>query len=274
MGGLTPRHFVFLLSFSPISSVFYLIFPVLTCPPPPPRPSTGVGVALFDDGALVRNVLTSELTWSWKLSMWGSAPVPPPASPPDAPCWAPFAERASSYLSRLDAAFSPDVIILGGAAGVTARSWAPLVTGVRARLLPAQLGPESGVIGAACGGAVQIALRDDLLRVRSAIGMAVGRSPARLSKRALRLVFNKLDADASGLVTPAELAAAVNALGVSVPAAQLRETFLDIDAEGTGRISFDAFANWWADFGACCALLSAVAGSGLSPLFAFFLHFF
>jgi predicted NBD/HSP70 family sugar kinase/thiol-disulfide isomerase/thioredoxin len=210
----------------------------------------GLGVALFDRGVLVRNVETSEHTWTWGLPMWRDAPLPSADEPPGAPAWTRWAERAESYLSRLDAVFNPELIIVGGAAGESAAAWLPLVTAadsVKAPLRPAALGSAAGILGSAAGGKLQIALRDDLARVRAAIGRSQGVSPQLLKRDALRKVFDSFDTDLSGLITPDELAAAVRALGVSLPEDELRELVIDLDADGTGEISFEEFYTWWTD---------------------------
>jgi hypothetical protein len=72
-------------------------------------------------------------------------------------------------------------------------------------------------------------------------------SPQLLTRDALRKVFDSFDADASGLITPDELAVAVRALGVSLPEDELRELVIDLDADGTGEISFEEFYTWWND---------------------------
>ena len=202
----------------------------------------GIGVALFDDGVLVRNVEVAEYTWTWRLSMWSDAPLPAASEPADSPAWTRWAERVESYLSRLDEVFNPELIIVGGAAGESSAKWLSRIGGVKAPLRPAALGANAGILGSAAGGKLQIALRDDLARVRAAIGRTQGVSPQLLKRDALRKVFDSFDTDASGLITPDELAAAVRALGVSLPEAELRELVIDLDADGTGEISFEGAA--------------------------------
>jgi predicted NBD/HSP70 family sugar kinase/thiol-disulfide isomerase/thioredoxin len=207
----------------------------------------GIGVALFDGGVLVRNVETTEHTWTWALSMWSDAPLPSADLAADAPEWRRWAERVESYLSRLDDVFSPELIIVGGAAGESGDKWLGLLQGIKAPLRGAALGAAAGILGSAAGGKLQIALRDDMARVRAAIGRTQGVSPQLLTRDALRKVFDSFDADGSGLITPEELAAAVRALGVSLPEDDLRQLVIDLDADGTGEISFSEFLTWWTD---------------------------
>jgi polyphosphate glucokinase len=207
----------------------------------------GIGVALFDAGVLVRNVETAEHTYTWGNAMWKDAPLPPAEEPAGSPAWLRWSERVQSYLKRLDEAFSPGLIIVGGAAGESADKWLKLVQGVRAPMRNATLGAQAGILGSAAGGKLQIALRDDLARVRAAIGRTQGVSPQLLTKEALRKVFDSFDADKSGQITAAELAAAVRALGVSLPDDELRELVIELDVDGTGEISFEEFDTWWSD---------------------------
>ena len=208
----------------------------------------GIGVALFDGGVLLRNVETAEHTWTWsKGREWADAGLPAAEEPAGSPAWARWAERVSAYLSKLDAVFHPELVIVGGAAGESAAKWLHLVNGVRAPLRAAVLGSSAGILGSAAGGKLQIALRDDLARVRAAIGRTQGMSPQLLTREALRNVFDSFDADKSGTITPDELASAVRALGVNLPEDELREVVIDLDVDGTGDISFDEFDSWWHD---------------------------
>ncbi len=208
----------------------------------------GIGVALFDGGVLLRNVEVAEHTWTWsKMKEWADSDLPKADEPEGSPAWARWAARVSSYLTTLDKVFHPELVIIGGAAGESAARWLHLVTGVRAPLRPAALGSTAGILGSAAGGKLQIALRDDLARVRAAIGRTQGMSPQLLTREALRNVFDSFDADKSGTITPDELASAIRALGVNLPEDELREVVVDLDVDGTGDISFEEFDSWWQD---------------------------
>ena len=209
--------------------------------------SRGIGCALFDDGVLLRNIDSAEHTWSWNLQLnaAGVPSLPSKDTPATDPKWRAWAERVQSYLRRLDAAFHPDVIIVGGAAGEVAFRWLHLMDGINAPLRAAILGASSGVVGAAIGGKLQIALRDDLARVRAAVGRAHGVSPQLITLDQLRKVFDSFDSDGSGTISPGELSSAVQALGVRLPKDELRKVVVDVDVDNSGQISFEEFAAWW-----------------------------
>ena len=209
--------------------------------------SRGIGCALFDDGVLLRNIDTAEHTWSWNLQLNASGvpSLPSKDTPATDRRWRAWAERVQSYLRRLDAAFHPDVIIVGGAAGEVAFRWLHLMDGITAPLRAATLGASSGVLGAAVGGKLQIALRDDLARVRAAVGRAHGVSPQLITLDQLRNVFDSFDSDGSGTISPGELSSAVQALGVRLPKEELRKVVVDVDVDNSGQISFQEFAAWW-----------------------------
>ena len=209
--------------------------------------SRGIGCALFDDGVLLRNIDTAEHTWSWNVSLdaGGVASLQPKDTAATDPSWRAWAERVQGYLRRLDNAFHPDVIIIGGAAGEVAFRWLHLLEGVAAPLRAATLGASSGVLGAAAGARLQIALRDDLARVRAAVGRTHGVSPQLVTVEQLQNVFDSFDTDKSGSVSPQELASAIFALGVRLPAEELRELVVELDVDNSGQISFAEFSSWW-----------------------------
>ena len=107
---------------------------------------TGVGSALFSDGVLVRNTEFGHIEirgkdaetrasehgkvvhdWSWKE----------------------WTQRVSEYLQHIEALISPDLIIVGGGISKESEKWVPLLTGVRAKIVPATLLNDAGIVGAA-----------------------------------------------------------------------------------------------------------------------------
>jgi polyphosphate glucokinase len=211
----------------------------------------GCGVALFDHGLLVRNVSTAEHLWSYKLPMWADAQLPPAHEPEDSPAWGRWVERVERYLIKLVQAFSPQLIIVGGEAGESAAKWLHRVRGVSTPMRPATLGTAAGLLGSAVGGRLQLAVRDDLARVRAAIGKAQGVSPQLLKRGALQKVFDSFDTDGSGAISASELEAALRALGVNVPPDELAKIVLEMDSQGRplaeAQVSFSAFYAWWSD---------------------------
>lgn len=108
---------------------------------------TGIGSALFTDGQLVPNTELGHLSL--------------PGRRRDAEnrasdrvrrerhlSWKRWARRANEYLARLDFLFSPDLIVLGGGMARDADQFLHRLKS-RARLVPAHLGNEAGIVGAA-----------------------------------------------------------------------------------------------------------------------------
>jgi polyphosphate glucokinase len=111
---------------------------------------TGVGSALFTDGALVRNTEFGHIEIRGKDAErrasehakvthdWG---------------WKDWTERVSEYLQHMEALLSPDLIIVGGGISKESEKWVPLLTGIRAKVVPAALQNDAGIVGAAMAAA-------------------------------------------------------------------------------------------------------------------------
>jgi polyphosphate glucokinase len=111
---------------------------------------TGVGSALFVGGLLVPNTEFGHIVIRGKDAEervsergktahdWG---------------WKEWTERVSEYLRQMEALLSPDLIIVGGGISREADKWVPLLTGVRARIVPAALHNDAGIVGAAMAAA-------------------------------------------------------------------------------------------------------------------------
>jgi polyphosphate glucokinase len=107
---------------------------------------TGVGSALFSDGVLVRNTEFGHIEIRGKDAEkrasehakvthdWG---------------WKDWTERVSEYLQRVEALLSPNLIIIGGGISKECGTWLPMLTGVQAKLVPATLHNDAGIVGAA-----------------------------------------------------------------------------------------------------------------------------
>jgi len=118
---------------------------------------TGVGSALFTDGTLVRNTEFGHIeirgkdaerraSESAKVSHdWG---------------WKEWAEKVSEYLERMEQLLSPDLIVVGGGISKESEKWVPLLTGVRAEIVPATLLNDAGIVGAAMAAAGVAAIRE------------------------------------------------------------------------------------------------------------------
>jgi len=111
---------------------------------------TGIGSALFTAGRLVPNTEFGHLEIRGKDAEtrasergklehgWG---------------WKEWAQRVDEYLQHLEAALSPDLIIVGGGVSKESEKWVPLLTNVRARIVPATLLNDAGIVGAAMAAA-------------------------------------------------------------------------------------------------------------------------
>jgi polyphosphate glucokinase len=107
---------------------------------------TGVGSALFTDGVLVRNTEFGHIEIRGKDAEkrasehakleheWG---------------WKDWTERVSEYLQRIEALLSPDLIIVGGGISKEGDKWLPMLTGIQAKIVPAALQNDAGIVGAA-----------------------------------------------------------------------------------------------------------------------------
>jgi polyphosphate glucokinase len=62
--------------------------------------------------------------------------------------WKKWAKRLDKYLNTLEKLFSPDLMILGGGAVKKQENFMPLLT-IRTRVIPAVMGNDAGIIGAA-----------------------------------------------------------------------------------------------------------------------------
>jgi polyphosphate glucokinase len=113
---------------------------------------TGVGSALFTDGVLVPNTEFGHIEIRGKDAEkrasenakvthdWG---------------WKDWTERVSEYLQRMEALLSPGLIIVGGGISKEADKWVPLLTGVQAKIVPASLHNDAGIVGGAMAAAGQ-----------------------------------------------------------------------------------------------------------------------
>jgi polyphosphate glucokinase len=59
----------------------------------------------------------------------------------------------SEYLQHVEALVCPDLIIVGGGISKESDKWIPMLTGVRARIVPAVLHNDAGIVGAAMAAA-------------------------------------------------------------------------------------------------------------------------
>jgi polyphosphate glucokinase len=63
--------------------------------------------------------------------------------------WGVWAGRVDEYLSHMEALLSPDLIIIGGGVSKKADKFLPRLTGLRAKIVPAAMLNDAGIVGAA-----------------------------------------------------------------------------------------------------------------------------
>ena len=106
---------------------------------------TGIGSALFVDGRLVPN---TELGHVELRGRDAELRATERAREDGNLSWVRWAQRVDEFLHHLEMLFSPDLFIIGGGASKKADKFLPLLT-VNAKVVPARLRNEAGIVGAA-----------------------------------------------------------------------------------------------------------------------------
>jgi polyphosphate glucokinase len=115
---------------------------------------TGIGSALFTQGVLVPNTEfghieirghDAETRASERAKDLGDL------------SWGKWAGRVDEYLQHIEALLSPHLIIVGGGVSKQSEKWVPRLTGIRARIVPATLLNDAGIVGAAMAVATRAA---------------------------------------------------------------------------------------------------------------------
>jgi polyphosphate glucokinase len=106
---------------------------------------TGLGTALFIDGRLVPNTELGHMEIGGQDAEKTTSDA---ARQREKLSWANWATRFDCYLVTLERLFWPDLIILGGGVVSKADRFIPLLN-VRTRVVPAELGNNAGMVGAA-----------------------------------------------------------------------------------------------------------------------------
>ena len=106
---------------------------------------TGIGSALFVDGALVPNTELGHLhLHHGEAEDWAADSV----REREDLSWEEFAHRVQQYLQLLQGLFWPDLIIVGGGVSKKAERFLPLIQ-VDTEVVPAALQNDAGIVGAA-----------------------------------------------------------------------------------------------------------------------------
>ncbi len=106
---------------------------------------TGLGSALFIDGKLVPNTELGHIEVECDDAETIASDV---VRKREALSWKKWAKRLDKYLTTIEHLFSPDLMILGGGVIKKQEQFFPLLT-IHTRIIPAQLGNDAGIVGAA-----------------------------------------------------------------------------------------------------------------------------
>jgi polyphosphate glucokinase len=106
---------------------------------------TGIGSALFVDGALVPNTELGHMKIGKHEAERRAAES---VREQQGLSWQQWADRLTEYFGMLEQLFSPDLIIVGGGVSKKSQKFLPLIT-TTTPIVPAQLLNEAGIVGAA-----------------------------------------------------------------------------------------------------------------------------
>ncbi|MBD0745273.1 polyphosphate--glucose phosphotransferase [Streptomyces sp. CBMA152] len=107
---------------------------------------TGIGSALFVDGRLVPNTELGHLELHGHDAEKRASTK---AKEDEDLTWPHWAHRVQKYLAHVEMLFSPELFIIGGGVSRKAEKFLPLIEGIRAEMVPAELQNNAGIVGAA-----------------------------------------------------------------------------------------------------------------------------
>lgn len=107
---------------------------------------TGIGTALFYDGILVPNTEFGHIEIGGKDAEKRASEH---ARETEDLSWGKWAGRVDTYLDKMEALLSPELIIIGGGISKRSDKFLPRLTPLRARVVPATLLNDAGIVGAA-----------------------------------------------------------------------------------------------------------------------------
>ncbi|HEY6278643.1 MAG TPA: ROK family protein [Streptosporangiaceae bacterium] len=111
---------------------------------------TGIGSALFTGGQLVPNTEFGHIEIRGEDAEKRASEHAREAHDLS---WGKWADRVDDYLQHLEALMSPDLFIIGGGISRQSDKFIPRLTGLRARVVPATLHNDAGIVGAAMAAA-------------------------------------------------------------------------------------------------------------------------
>jgi polyphosphate glucokinase len=107
---------------------------------------TGIGSALFRAGILVPNTEFGHIEIRGRDAEHRASER---AKEQHDLSWEKWAERVDEYLQHMERLTAPDLIIIGGGVSRKADKFVPLLTNLRATVVPATLHNDAGIVGAA-----------------------------------------------------------------------------------------------------------------------------
>ncbi|MGY0018409.1 polyphosphate--glucose phosphotransferase [Streptomyces sp. cg35] len=107
---------------------------------------TGIGSALFSEGVLVPNTELGHLELDGHDAEHRASTK---AKEDHDLSWEHWAKRVTKYLAHVEMLFSPELFIIGGGVSRKAHKFLPLIEGIKAEIVPAQLQNNAGIVGAA-----------------------------------------------------------------------------------------------------------------------------
>ena len=111
---------------------------------------TGIGSALFTGGVLVPNTEFGHIEIRGKDAEKRASERAREEQDLD---WAHWAGRVDEYMTHLEALLWPDLFIVGGGVSRKSDKFLPLLGGLRARVVPATMHNDAGIVGAALAAA-------------------------------------------------------------------------------------------------------------------------
>src|ERR1700683_887167 len=107
---------------------------------------TGIGSALFTKGTLVPNTEFGHVEIHGEDAETRASEH---AKELHDLSWGKWAGRVDEYLQHVEAVMSPGLIIVGGGISKQSEKWVPRLTGISARIVPAALLNDAGIVAAA-----------------------------------------------------------------------------------------------------------------------------
>ncbi|MEV5505847.1 polyphosphate--glucose phosphotransferase [Streptomyces orinoci] len=107
---------------------------------------TGIGSAVFTGGRLVPNTELGHLELNGHDAETRASSR---AKEEGDLSWPRWARRVQRYLAHVERLFSPELFIIGGGVSRKADKFLPLIEGISAEVVPAQLENTAGIVGAA-----------------------------------------------------------------------------------------------------------------------------